>query len=256
MNKMYVLTDVQVAIIKHNFKTEKTQVKAMSVLAYLTRLFNKGGVIYKTYKDLFQMHQKSKSRVRLSLTTFKELMKILKDSNLILTDNSSKNSKHWYEINQNPTEKSTNKKDGRAVENTNVTANNKIHSTLRDNNIYNNNFTANSNFGKTLEFEEGQNLVENLLKSMKIKSEFVKQLAFLKVGKVFNKINIAGAEAYIIKLIQDLINENRIRFQYRQKQFNMHYNKQNCGKFNQQVAGFREKNYDYDALERELLGWD
>ncbi|WP_297638520.1 DnaD domain protein [uncultured Clostridium sp.] len=33
-------------------------------------------------------------------------------------------------------------------------------------------------------------------------------------------------------------------------------NTNNVGKFNQQVTGFREKNYDYDALQRELLGWD
>lgn len=33
-------------------------------------------------------------------------------------------------------------------------------------------------------------------------------------------------------------------------------NTNNVGKFNQKVKDFREKNYDYDALERELLGWD
>lgn len=260
MQKNYILNNFQTATITNAIRYEGARIKAMSILAYLTRL-QTYGTIEKTYKDLYRMHQKSSNRVRVSFPRFKAIMKQLIDLGLISTDDKTKNSIHTYIVILGQSDKKSknqsNKKSDETTENKEFSDSDVSNSNqIKNNNKYNNNFTSRSNnFGKTLSFEEGQILVENLLKSMRVKSEFVKQLAFLKIGKIFNKINIAGSEAYIIKVIQDLINENRIKFLQRKKELGYRYN-QFASKNTDKIKLFREKNYDYNALECELLGWD
>ena len=80
--------------------------------------------------------------------------------------------------------------------------------------------------------------------------------------RCFQRLNRADFK-YIDSILTDW-NKNNIRtvtdielkdINFKKAQGNKTFYK-NQNQSNQKIKNFREKNYDYDALERELLGWD
>lgn len=232
----------------------------MSILAYLTRLIEHSeGTIMKTYKDLHRMHQKSPKRPRISFQRFKALMKQLLDLKLIFTDSEVRNSVHKYSLTEIQAKKQAeiqaNENSTESTENTSLKGDDVANSDYANlNNIYNN-----TRQKDTVSQCEAKEITMSLFDMLNIKDKNVKKAVLNRVEKVYCLINKAGANAYIAKIIQNTqiwYKElyKQIRFTVKKSQ-NMNRHKLNKNS-NNKIKLFREKNYDYNALERELLGWD
>lgn len=260
MKKLYKLTDGQVLTLTENIRYTSAREKAMSILAYLTRLIEHSeGTIMKTYKDLHRMHQKSPKRPRISFQRFKALMKQLLDLKLIFTDSEVRNSVHKYSLTEIQAKKQAeiqaNENSTESTENTSLKGDDVANSDYANlNNIYNN-----TRQKDTVSQCEAKEITMSLFDMLNIKDKNVKKAVLNRVEKVYCLINKAGANAYIAKIIQNTqiwYKElyKQIRFTVKKSQ-NMNRHKLNKNS-NNKIKLFREKNYDYNALERELLGWD
>lgn len=260
MQKLYKLTDGQVLTLTENIRYTSAREKAMSILAYLTRLIEHSeGTIMKTYKDLHRMHQKSPKRPRISFQRFKALMKQLLDLKLIFTDSEVRNSVHKYSLTEIQAKKQAeiqaNENSTESTENTSLKGDDVANSDYANlNNIYNN-----TRQKDTISQVEAKEITMSLFDILKIKDKNVKKAVLDRVSKVHCLINKAGANAYIAKIIQNTqiwYKElyKQIRFTVTKSQnMNSHKITKNS---NNKITLFKEKNYDYAALERELLGWD
>ncbi len=260
MQKLYKLNDGQVLTLTENIRYTSAREKAMSILAYITRLIeHNGGAIMKTYKDLHRMHQKSSKRPRVSFQRFKAIMKQLLDLKLIFTDNEVRNSVHKYSLTEIQAEKQAkiqaNENSTESTENTSIEGDDVANSDYANlNNIYNN-----TRQKDTISKCEAKEITMSLFDMFNIKDKNVKKAVLDRVGKVYCLINRSGANAYIAKIIQNTqlwYKElyKQIKFTVTKSQ-NMNSHKINK-KSNNKIKLFREKNYDYNALELELLGWN
>lgn len=228
---------------------DKVRYSTMSIYSYLIKLANEDETIDISHRSFLKKYNHYHNKI--SLGTLNNRIKLLKELNLITpTKEVNRGQGISYKLNRKLNTKLNTLKPVESLDITTVqhdVESCKAKSLTKD--IYNI-FISTS--------EEAENLAKEVLKELKIKSNWVKNSLIATVKERYKKINIAGAKAYLRKVVLQLQAYSKTIYQktklkYKHKKNNkkdFSFNKTN--KFND----YTQREYDYEALENELLGWD
>ena len=251
----YNLSDEQFAIL-NQIEYEESRRKSQSIMRFLKKEIIKAGgswsISFKNFcKDYNNwVNKKKKKRHELKnvkITQFKFLINRLRDLGLISI--SIVNRKNVYTL--IPTEKPTEEKPLETTEITNLEQGN-VTPMLLGNNIdidlysnSNNEFDS-SKYEKCTSLVDVRNKVRELLKACRVKSNWIKDRVLVKVSKAYRNITVKFLENYILKAIEDARNtykKNWIKYT-------------NIAVKPVREANFTQREYDWEVLEQELLGWN
>lgn len=250
-NKVYKikLTEIQINNIYRITDNKDKQSKIMSILSYLMKYTDAASMkLLKSLNRLFNMYSAKdwKYHSKIARSYFYEI------ANLIL-DN-----KYFFSLGED-------KKVETLADKINSTKTIEITNVESDFKNPNNIITKNNTNTYTLDTDKSVNasdLAEYVFKDLKIKSKVIKEMVLSKLCNVV--LDTKGALNYIIKVITEKTEQyNNIKVNYALKVAETKYykSKSRCNvadpipsptKFN----NFEPRQYDYDSLEKKLLGWD
>ena len=243
------LTNDQIETIKINVDDTEKRKKLMSVLSYLIKYTDpETNTLTKSLNKLYNMYVKLTYR-KISNCYFYKLVDWLEEHGLFTAFRKTKVS--------NLVSKSvSNLELVEPIENTNIYSNSKKHNDL----IYNNTNTYTlytSNDVKVSALE----LVEEVFQDLKVKSKIIKSMVIARLQNTV--LDAKGSVAYIVKVIAEKTEQyNLMRIKYAQKVAETKYSKSKntfvaLAKANSRTFNnFDTREYDYDKLERKLLGWE
>ena len=243
------LTEIQIQNIYKITDNKDKQSKIMSILSYLMKYTDAASMkLLKSLNRLFVMYSVKdwKYHSKIARSYFYEIANLIIDSNYFFSPSKDTVVETLADkINSTTT-----------VGITNVEADFK-----KPNNI----ITKNNTNTYTLDTEQSVNasdLVEYVFKELKIKSKVIKGMVLSKLYNVV--LDAKGALNYIIKVITEKTEQyNNMKVNYALKVAETKYSKSKSicivadpipspTKFN----NFEPRQYDYDSLEKKLLGWD
>lgn len=246
-NKIYKikLTEIQIQNIYKITDNKDKQSKIMSILSYLMKYTEASSMkLLKSLNKLFSMYSANnwKYHSKIARSYFYEIANLILDNNYFF--NSCKD---------NVVETLSDKiNSNKSIENTNVEADfEKTNNIIIKKNT--NTYTL-----YTDKSVQAIDLVEDIFRDLKIKSKIIKNMVISKLQNV--ALDSAGAVNYILKVITEKTEQyNAMKIKYAQKVAETKYSKSkntfvpfvtthNATKFSRQ--------YDYDSLEKTLLGWD
>ena len=272
--------------LKDNYKIfESTKLKMMSVYQY----FIKHGAdlkdgLKKSVKDIWDMYKRYHKEIK-SLSSFRDIIYKLQDAKLIFIEKIGKVNiyhvrKFLQEPSEEPSEKPSNKNCPQNVDMTSVHGNeqntqiqntklnyiNIINDTSQDENVANKDYKKSKayleacerNNKDTLAPVELMNIAREILKEKRRRSE---RLISMIRKALMNKMTIAreNARDYVETVVADKIAKYEIeREMYalaiakNKNNYRLAYNKANAPA----KANFTQRKYDYDKLEKQLLGWE
>lgn len=265
---------------------DKTKLNMMSVLSYLVKHGSATVEGFKkSLKDLWDMYKRYHKNIK-SLSRFKDIIYKLKEHKLISTKKSKKINVYFSRdfVTTKPTEESTQestlKNQGQRTDMTGVEGgqeNTQIQSLsldILDIDIYNKNghFVEKNNFNKKQSnfklIEKCKSLVlvrktaKEVLEQRNITSPWVRNRVMVIISYVYRKVSVKGLIGYINKLIDQGIELSKANYNtykyYTNKAINKAKNsanksdQYNANSFN----NFTQREYDYNKLEMQLLGWD
>ena len=272
--------------LKDNYKIfESTKLKMMSVYQY----FIKHGAdlkdgLKKSIKGIWDMYKRYHKEIK-SLSSFRDIIYKLQDAKLIFIEKIGKVNiyhvrKFLQEPSEEPSEKPSNKNCPQNVDMTNVHGNeqntqiqntklnyiNIINDTSQDENVANKDYKKSKayleacerNNKDTLAPVELMNIAREILKEKRRRSE---RLISMIRKALMNKMTIAreNARDYVETVVADKIAKYEIeREMYalaiakNKNNYRLAYNKANAPA----KANFTQRKYDYDKLEKQLLGWE
>ena len=271
--------------LKDNYKIfESTKLKMMSVYQY----FIKHGAdlkdgLKKSVKDIWDMYKRYHKEIK-SLSSFRDIIYKLQDAKLIFIEKIGKVNiyhvrKFLQEPSEEPSEKPSNKNCPQNVDMTSVHGNeqntqiqntklnyiNIINDTSHAENVANKDYKKSKAYLEACENNNKDTLAPvqlmvialELLKSMRRRSEKLKSMIR---NKLMNKMHIVkkNADKYVETVVLDCI----AKYEFNREMYarTITKNKNNYrlahNKANSTFANFTQRQYDYDKLEMQLLGWD
>lgn len=248
--ELTILNDMEVIQNKRN--------KLMSVYSYLIK-YSQDSKLIKPVATLYTIYVRS--HIKISLAYFKRLILELSEVGLVVIDKTSR--KYKYFIPRKVAEKVAENKVATTTENTSVESNLEKRKYKTINNTYT--YTYNTDPKESVcTIDNLVNIANGLFKEYGIKSFSVKEMVLAKIRNC-NNINIAGAIAYISKVIAEKkgIQESKRAMFLKNKVKNKPSFDKNTYKSTSKELKFnnftaREMYSDAKAmqdLEAKLLGW-
>lgn len=254
----YNLTDQQFAIL-NQIEYEESRRKSQSIMRFLKKEIIKAGGSWsisfknfcKDYNNWVNKRKKTRTELKnVSLTQFKFLINRLRDLNLISI--SVVDRKNVYKL--VPTEKPTEEKPPKTVENASVKHDDNIPMLSGSNNIdidsnSNSKKEFNSNkYEKCTSLVDVRNKVRELLKLKRVKNNWIKDKVLVAITKNYRNITVKFLESYILKAIKSA----RDAYYRNWDKYTRKYEK------TVRQANFTQREYteeDWKAIEDGLLGW-
>lgn len=235
------LTETEINKIYEISDKKSTQASLMSILSYLIKYTDKTtNTLTKSLNKLYKMYLRYHSK--LTKSYFYTLVGKLKDKNLLSFVQKEETFEETFEeIKKVPV----------SVENTDLNQDYELPNNKQLNNT--NTYTLN-----TTGVVNAVELLDYVFRDLKIKSKIIKTMVIAKLQNV--KLDVKGAVAYIIRVITEKTEQyNSMRVNYAKAVSQTKYSKSK----NTFVApskklkfdNFESREYDYDSLERKLLGW-
>lgn len=208
-----------------------------------------------------------RNHTKISIRTLKKRIDKLEELQLIFVDKSTKNNVYSFcrfcQVNEKVNEKVNDENTAQTTETTDVDDCTEKHKSLNSQNDLDVDFRNNS-YKKTtnLNFDNSQyrkiekwsdisELLFNTFKDLKIRSNRIRAVVIDKIEKNLNNITVRFAKNYIYKVIlQVKIQEERRRIAYA-KSIKINFEAQKQDTFN----NFEQRSYNFDELEKNLLGW-
>lgn len=236
------LTETQISKIYEISDKKSTQACLMSILSYLIKYTDKTtNTLTKSLNKLYKMYLRYHSK--LTKSYFYTLVSKLKDKNLLSfapVEEEKKDKKE--EI----------KKVHETVENTDLENDSETLNNIIINNT--NTYTLN-----TTSVVNAVELLEDVFNDLKIKSKVIKSMVVAKLENI--KLDTKGAINYIIRVITEKTEQyNTMRVNYAKAVAKTKYSKSKntfvTPSKKLKFDNFEARKYDYDSLEKKLLGWD
>lgn len=237
------LSNKQIKGIETITDNKEKQKKLMSILSYLIKYTDpETNKLTRSINKLYKMYILYHNNI--SRCYFFKLIKLLKENNIYI-NNDKKVDK-----------KVDNLKEPQTVDTTTLEADNKKANNLTVNNIYT--YTP-----YTVKTVKAIDIAKDLFEELKIKSNIIKKAV---IEKIHNKIldNTAGAINYVMAvIIEKATAYHNMKVKYAKAVAKSKYSKDknsyimpasNNNKY--RFNNFEARSYDYEALERKLLGWD
>ena len=237
----------------------------------------------KSVKDIWDMYKRYHKEIK-SLSSFRDIIYKLQDAKLIFIEKIGKVNiyhvrKFLQEPSEEPSEKPSNKNCPQNVDMTSVHGNeqntqiqntklnyiNIINDTSHAENVANKDYKKSKAYLEACENNNKETLAPvqlmvialELLKSMRRRSEKLKSMIR---NKQMNKMHIVkkNADKYVETVVLDCI----AKYEFNREMYarTITKNKNNYrlahNKANSTFANFTQRQYDYDKLEMQLLGWD
>ena len=264
---------------------EKTKLNMMSVYQYLVKhgAELKDG-LKKSIKDFWNMYKRYHKNIK-SLSNFRDIIYKLQDAKLIFIEKIGKVNiyharKFLEEPSQKPSKEPSNEKVPQSTDitglegdssntqilNTKVNYINIISNTSHDENVADDDYknsqayknACQENNKDTLAPVQLMLIAHEILKRNRRRSEKLKSMIRT---KLMDKMHIVrkNAEKYVETVVADCIAKyefNRemyaLTIAKNKNNYRLAYNKSNATA----TANFTQREYDYDKLEKQLLGWD
>lgn len=241
------LTKKQIDTIYSISDKESTQTTLMSILSYLIKYTDETtNTLTKSFSKLYKMYLRYHNKITRSY--FYTLIRKLKENNLL----------SFAAVEDEKEDKKEDKeKVSESVENTDLEGNSEKPNNLINKPIL---YTYTSNTTSVVKVA-AIDLVEDLFKSLKVKSKEIKNMVRSKIQNI--QLDQAGAIAYLMKVITEKTEQyNIMRNNYAAKvaESKRTYNYFNSPKKLRFDNFDHREIYDDDAamesLEKRLLGWD
>lgn len=250
-NKVYKikLTEIQINNIYRITDNKDKQSKIMSILSYLMKYTDAASMkLLKSLNRLFNMYSVNdwKYHAKIARSYFYEIANLILENNYFFTPEEDKEVETLADkINS-----------VKPIETTSVKADfEKTNNIITKNNI--NTYTPYTN--KSV---NAIDLVDDVFNDLKLKSKIVKNLVISKIRNVV--LDAAGAINYIVKVITEKTEQyNNMKVNYALKVAETKYSK-NKNRYvtlddkleTKKINNVDKLQYDYDSLEKKLLGWD
>lgn len=242
------LTEIQIQNIYKITDNKDKQSKIMSILTYLMKYTEASTMkLLKSINKLFNMYSVNdwKYHAKIARSYFYDI------ANLIIDNN------YFFKLEQDRKVDTLSDKINsiQTLENTNIEADFE-----KTNNIINNNtitYTLNTAKAEKVAAIE---LVDEVCRDLKIKSKIIKSMVISKLQNV--KLDAVGAISYILKVITEKTEQyNAMRVKYAKAVAETKYSKAKNTFTTPATAirsfnNFEAREYDYDDLEKKLLGWE
>lgn len=262
------LTENEWIILNNNIEYKEARRKASSVLYFLKKhIILNEGFFSKSIDNIHAMFKRNKNYI--STGQLKNIVNKLKELGLICVKRIKKRNVYTLPLADKLAEKLADKKQAQPVENIEIGSNLKKHRYgIKDNNTILNTNKENGTdlISKLKKVYRGvkpslvaskkqlRDIAQSILVAKGLHSntyfdKAVQYLVYKKIKYSNQKINLLGAVSYIEKIIEDRLDA------YNNKLVevpNYITGEPNNLRFND----FPQRKYDYDALERELLGWN
>lgn len=261
------LTQKEWNVLNNNIEYKEARRKAASVLRYIKKhIILNDGSWSKSFINIYNMYKRSHDYI--STGQLKNIVNKLKDLGLICIEKVKKRNVYTMPLAEKMAEKMADNENITPIENKEVNVDFKKHRyTIYDNNfnILNTNKKNDVNLitmlkkvykgvkpsliatKKQLKDIVQATLVAKGLHSNTPFNKAIQYLVFNKIKYSNQKINLCGAVSYISKIIDDRINaynQNLVKI----PSFI-------CGPQNNFNSFENQRTYDYDNLEKKLLGW-
>lgn len=259
-NKRYrvTLTRTQINNIYNVTTDREKQKRIMSILAYMTKYTDMETLeLNVTRNKLYEMYGVNnwKNHEKISKSYFYKITDLVRENNYFL----EKPEKISEEISEETKEIAV------SVENTNVE-----ETSIKTNNLTNNNTNTYTLYTSSEDVKnnvKAMDLLDEIFKDLKIKSKVIKTMVIAKLQNTV--LDCKGAVSYIMKVITEKMEQyNTMKVNYAKKVAETKYSKAKSGfigkKSNVVCSGvvatgfnnFKAREYDYEDLERKLLGWN
>lgn len=261
------LTENEWIILNNNIEYKEARRKASSVLYFLKKhIILNEGFFSKSIDNIHAMFKRNKNYI--STGQLKNIVNKLKELGLICVKRIKKRNVYTLPLADKLAEKLADKKQAQPVENIEIGSNLKKHKYgIKDNTILNTNKENGTDLISKLKKvyrgvkpslvaskKQLRDIAQSILVAKGLHSntyfdKAVQYLVYKKIKYSNQKINLLGAVSYIEKIIEDRLDA------YNNKLVevpNYITGEPNNLRFND----FPQRKYDYDALERELLGWN
>jgi hypothetical protein len=230
------LTNKQIQTIYKITDNKDKQSKLMSILSYIIK-YTENNKLTKSLNKLYNMYIRLEYR-KITRSYFYTLVDLLKDFKLVVDKI------------EDTLQDKTNVAE--SVENTDVDNDLEKHNDLIINNTYTYTLNTSSNVKVS-----ALDLCEEVFKDLKIKSNIIKQMVISKLQNTV--LDGVGAINYIIRVITEKTEQyNAMRVNYAKAVANTKYSKtkNTYSGTGRTFNNFEGREYDYDSLEKKLLGWD
>ena len=263
-----------------------TKLNMMSVLSYLIK--NGADTVEgfkKSIKDIWNMYKRYHKNIK-SLSNFKKIIYKLESVNLIFIEKTGKintyHARKFLEVTQEVTQEVTHENSLRSFDMTSFESNSKLPNTKYINNntitIIDNTVSetvADNKVKKSLAYEkaieennkdlvEPSELIKLAISKLKEQGRRSKKIIARLKTKLENRTNVVrkNVDKYLNAVIADAIafyetgrEKMALLIATKKAKYNSAYNlKKN--KSMVATANFTQRKYDYDKLEKQLLGWD
>lgn len=225
----------------NTIQRENTRNSVMSLYSYLIGKTTDGSISF-SYRPFLKKYNRSHKEI--SVGTLKNRINTLVELGLLTVTKVKQTC--TYKLNRFL----NSSKPVESIENTNLEPIKEKHKYI--NNINNIDIDLYSNskkfdadrYKKCTSLVDVRRKVRELLKVCRVKSNWIKDTVLVKVSKAYRNITVKFLENYILKSIESA------REQY----------KKNWIKYTsikpERLANFTQREYDYDVLEKQLLGWE
>lgn len=243
------LTEIQIQNIYKITDNKDKQSKIMSILSYLMKYTEASSMkLLKSINKLFTMYSVNdwEYHAKIARSYFYDI------ANLIIDNN------YFFNLEQDKKVDTLSDK----INSTQILANTNVKADFEKTNniITNNTITYTLNTANAIKVSATE-LVDEAMKDLKIKSKVIKSMVIAKLQNI--KLDAVGAVSYIIKVIIEKTEQyNSMRVKYAQKVAETKYSKDKntfvepAKTTTRTFNNFDPREYDYDVLENQLLGWD
>ena len=261
------LTENEWIILNNNIEYKEARRKASSVLYFLKKhIILNEGFFSKSIDNIHAMFKRNKNYI--STGQLKNIVNKLKELGLICVKRIKKRNVYTLPLADKLAEKLADKKQAQPVENIEIGSNLKKHRYgIKDNNTILNTNKENGTdlISKLKKVYRGvkpslvaskkqlRDIAQSVLVAKGLHSntyfdKAVQYLVYKKIKYSNQKINLLGAVSYIEKIIDDRLDAYNNKL--------VEVPNYITGEQSLAFNDFQQREYDYDALEKQLLGWD
>ena len=261
------LTENEWIILNNNIEYKEARRKASSVLYFLKKhIILNQGFFSKSIDNIHAMFKRNNNYI--STGQLKNIVNKLKELGLICVKRIKKRNVYTLPLADKLAEKLADKKQAQPVENIEIGSNLKKHRYgIKDNNTILNTNKENGTdlISKLKKVYRGvkpslvaskkqlRDIAQSVLVAKGLHSntyfdKAVQYLVYKKIKYSNQKINLLGAVSYIEKIIDDRLDAYNNKL--------VEVPNYITGEQSLAFNDFQQREYDYDALEKQLLGWD
>lgn len=231
---------------------DKERWSAMSIYAYFKKLFKKAGteeleISYRDFLKRYKHHHK-----KISLDTLGRRIRLLVQIELLVLIKNGQN--HIYRLTEATSDDFYDRFSDSFSDKGNNTQSPEITKFVEDCEIPNTKYLNNNIYNKYISASKADAICDEVIKELDIKRKIVKNAIKLRIKQFANKINPTGAYQYIMKVAIDTYNFFKASAERANKIISV--NKKTNTKKTLKFQNYPQREYDYEALEDELFGWD